>query len=82
MYVARLICSDEACAEEVTLEVATLAELETLLCDCGCALAVVGWPDEAVEPVAEVVMLRPRAGGREPAADPTAGRQIRLLRTG
>ena len=53
MYVARLVCSDEECAEEVTLETATPAELETLLCDCGCALAVIAWP----EPLADVVLL-------------------------
>jgi hypothetical protein len=67
MYVARLVCSDEECAEEVTLETATLAELETLMCDCGCALAVIGWPEAAAEPLAEVVLLR--------AASPGAGRR-------
>ena len=67
MYVARLVCSDEACAEEVAHEAAALAELETLLCDCGCALEVIGWPDVAAEPLAEVVTLRVQAasaGGR------------------
>ena len=61
MYIARLVCSDEACAEEVTLEAATLAELETLICDCGCALELIGWPDVAAEPLAEVIMLRVQA---------------------
>jgi hypothetical protein len=61
MYVARLVCSDEACAEEVAHEAATLAELETLLCDCGCALAIIGWPDVVAEPLAEVVTLRVQA---------------------
>jgi len=61
MYVARLVCSDEACAEEVTHEAATLAELETLVCDCGCALEVIGWPDVAAEPLAEIVTLRVQA---------------------
>jgi hypothetical protein len=61
MYVARLVCSDEACAEEATHEAATLAELETLLCDCGCALEIIGWPDVAAEPLAEVVTLRVQA---------------------
>jgi hypothetical protein len=54
MYVARLVCSDEECAEELTLETATPAELETLVCECGCALALIGWP----EPLAEVALLR------------------------
>jgi hypothetical protein len=47
MFVARLICSDTDCAEEATVEAASLAELEALLCDCGCAFEVIGWPDWA-----------------------------------
>jgi len=42
VYVARLICSDEACAEQALAEAQTLEELETLVCDCRCALAVIG----------------------------------------
>ena len=61
MFVARLICSDEGCAAEVSAEAATLRELETLACDCGCALEIIGWPDRADEPAAEVVSLRVRA---------------------
>ena len=53
MYIARLICSDAGCGEEITAEAATLEELETLICDCGCALALVGWPDAA-----DVVLLQ------------------------
>ena len=58
MYVARLACADAECADEVVLEAATLAELETLICECGCALAVIGWPDVVAERLAEVVLLR------------------------
>jgi hypothetical protein len=47
VYIARLICSDPDCAEEVSAETATLDELESLVCDCGCALVVIGWPDAA-----------------------------------
>jgi hypothetical protein len=61
MLAARLICSDEACAEELLAEAATLRELETLVCDCGCALEPIGWPDRAEEPVASVVVLRVRS---------------------
>jgi hypothetical protein len=59
MYVARLICSDEACGAEAIAEAHTLAELDTFACDCGCALAIVGWPDHAEEraPAAVVVPL-------------------------
>ena len=61
MYVARLICSDEACAEEILAEARTLAELETLACDCGCALAVIGWPDDFRDDASD--------GGSEGAGD-------------
>jgi hypothetical protein len=61
MFVARLVCSDERCAAEVAAEAPTLRELETLVCDCGCALELIGWPDSADEPAAEVVSLRVRA---------------------
>lgn len=57
MFVARLICSDSGCAEEHELHAHTLAELERLLCDCGCALEVIAWPDW-VEEGAQVVALR------------------------
>ena len=63
MYVARLVCSDEACAAEVAAEAGTLRELETLVCDCGCALELIGWPDSVDEPVAEVISLRVRTVG-------------------
>jgi hypothetical protein len=58
MYTARLVCCDPGCAEAVEAETATLRELETLLCDCGCALEVIGWPDVAAEPLAQVILLR------------------------
>jgi hypothetical protein len=57
MFVARLTCSDAACAAEVTAEGRAVAELETLVCECGCALEIVGWPDWVDDP-AEVVALR------------------------
>jgi hypothetical protein len=61
MYVARLICSDPECAEEVSSEAGTLRELETLVCECGCALELIGWPDVAAAPLAEVIIMRARA---------------------
>ncbi len=63
MYIARLICSDRACAEEIVAEARTLEELETLACDCGCGLEVIAWPDDADDAV--VVQL----GRRSPPAD-------------
>ena len=68
MYTARLVCTDPVCAEEVAAETATLREIESLLCDCGCALEVVGWPDVDAEPLAQVIMLRLGAGRLPEAA--------------
>ncbi len=62
VFVARLICSDPACAEEVAGEAATLRELEVLACECGCALEVIGWPD-TVRAEAAVIRLRVREPG-------------------
>jgi hypothetical protein len=68
MYSAQLVCSDPRCAAEIAGESATLRELEALVCDCGCALEVVGWPDVAAEPLAHVVMLRVGGARRVPEA--------------
>ena len=59
MFVARLICSDSDCAEEQEIHAGSLAELERLLCDCGCTLELIAWPDW-VDDGAEVVALRGR----------------------
>ncbi len=62
VLVARLICSDADCAAEVSAEGATMAELEALACDCGCALAIIAFPDWVEDAASgEVVVLR-RAG--------------------
>ena len=45
MYIARLICSDPDCTERIVAEAETLAELETLACECGCGLDLIGIPD-------------------------------------
>ena len=64
MFIARLICSDPGCAEEREAEAPTLEELERLLCDCGCTLEVIAWPDR-VDEGARVMSLR-----RDPPDDP------------
>jgi hypothetical protein len=57
VLIARLICSDVECAERVTAEAATLRELETLACEeCGCALEILGWPDESEDRHLAVVL--------------------------
>lgn len=60
MFIARLVCSDSGCAEESEVHADSLAELERLICDCGCALELVAWPDWA-DDVAEVVAIRRRS---------------------
>ena len=56
VFVARLICSDTACAAELTADGRSVEELGSLLCDCGCALEIIGWPDWVDEP-ADVIVL-------------------------
>ena len=51
---ALLICTDEACAEEIEAYGTRLEELEALACECGCALQVI-----AVSEI-EFVHARPR----------------------
>jgi hypothetical protein len=57
MFLALLVCSDEACAHEVETWGA-LEELETLACECGCALQLIALSEvefvEAEPPVADV----------------------------
>jgi hypothetical protein len=48
LYRALLFCSDDECTE-VFEAVGTIDELQTLACDCGCGLEVVGWPEPAEE---------------------------------
>lgn len=72
MFVARLVCSDPVCADAIAANAESLAELETLACECGCAFAVVGWPDWE-EPVG------PRFGPSAPGRS-TAGASIVVLR--
>jgi hypothetical protein len=60
MFTARLVCPDPGCAEELTAEAETIAELEALACECGCALEIVGWPDWADEELAEAIILHLR----------------------
>jgi hypothetical protein len=66
VFTARLICSDPECAEERTEEAATVAELETLACECGCALEIVAWPDWTDEEIAEAIVVRLRRQRRPP----------------
>jgi hypothetical protein len=58
VFVARLICSDQACAAEAEEEALDLGELERLMCDCGCALEVIAWPDWTPEPAEAFVLAQ------------------------
>jgi hypothetical protein len=46
MVRALLICSDDDCTA-VFEAYGSLAEVESLACECGCGLQVVGWPEPA-----------------------------------
>lgn len=36
MFTARLLCSDPGCAEQLEEHVVALAQLDVLVCACGC----------------------------------------------
>ncbi len=44
MVHALLTCSEDECTD-VHEVYGPLEEIETLACECGCGLAIVGWPD-------------------------------------
>ncbi len=48
MVRAILICSDDGCTA-VYEAYGPLEEVELLACECGCGLAIVGWPAPAEE---------------------------------
>jgi hypothetical protein len=52
MYMARLICSDEACGENAIAEAQTLDQLDGLACDCRYGLQIIGWPDHRDDEIA------------------------------
>jgi len=47
MWIARMTCSDPDCPDELEAQAGDLRELEALACACGCAMAVIAWPDRA-----------------------------------
>jgi hypothetical protein len=55
VFHALLICTDEACAEEIEAYGTRLEELEALACECGCALQLIAVSDT------EFVTARPPA---------------------
>jgi len=44
MVHALLTCSEDECTDVYEVY-GPLEEIEALACDCGCGLAIVGWPD-------------------------------------
>jgi hypothetical protein len=52
-----LICSDEACAEELEAYGTRLEELEALACECGCALQLIAVSEIEFERAALPVAL-------------------------
>ncbi len=47
VFHALLICSDQACSEEIEAYGMRLEELEAIACECGCALQVIAWSEAA-----------------------------------
>ena len=69
MWVARIICSDADCAERRVEHADTLEALETLICDCGCTVQILGVPDWVG---GEPVVLALRAPGQPAGGLPEA----------
>lgn len=64
MYIARLICSDESCAERLVAEAETLEELGAMACECGCTYQVLGIPDFVEESAVVIPLHRHRRRAR------------------
>jgi hypothetical protein len=57
VFHALLICSDEACAEEIEAFGTRLEELEAMACECGCALQLLAVSEIEFERAAPPVVL-------------------------
>ncbi|MFL5956240.1 MAG: hypothetical protein ACJ756_02210 [Solirubrobacterales bacterium] len=57
VFHALLICSDEACAEEIEAFGTRLEELEAMACECGCALQLLAVSEVEFERAAPPVVL-------------------------
>jgi hypothetical protein len=55
---ARLLCSDGDCAAILEV-IAPIEEIGSLACECGCGLAVLGWPEPVEDGGAAVLELDP-----------------------
>jgi hypothetical protein len=70
MWIAHVICSGQACAEELEIVVDTLDELDRLNCECGYGFSVLSVAEASLieaTAAAEVVPISP-AGDRRLAA--------------
>ena len=70
MLLARIICSDADCTEELEVTVENLDELDRFLCDCGHGFVLVTVSEHREEPArGQLVELpRRRASGTRRAA--------------
>jgi hypothetical protein len=59
MFLARVICSDPGCHEEIEVAVESLDELDGRVCDCGHGF-VLAAVSELAEPRGEVVSIAVR----------------------
>jgi hypothetical protein len=58
VFHALLICTDEACADEVEAYGMRLEELEAIACECGCAMQVLAVSEVVFERAAPRSELR------------------------
>jgi hypothetical protein len=66
MFIVNVICSDETCAEEIETVVATMAEVDDIVCECNCGTVLLSVAD--LDTGAQVIELHPRGTTRRIAA--------------
>jgi hypothetical protein len=66
MYIVNVICSDEDCAEEIEAVVATMEEVDDIVCECDCGTVLLSVAD--LDTGAQVIELRPRGRSSRLAA--------------
>ena len=59
MFIAHVSCSDQDCAEELEAVVATLEEVDDLVCECGCGTVLVSIAEFDGSRVIELRFERP-----------------------
>jgi hypothetical protein len=68
MFIARIVCSDPACTEELEVTVESLDELERYFCDCGHGFVLLTVSELRDAPGVVVSLPQPRRGASRRAA--------------